>query len=412
MREAAARRSWPWIVCIWLLGCVQAPAQPASLVDSPAPPGLPTTSGSIAFGNLGSQIESAEREIQRHPGCAPCRVSLADLLITRAQITGSVTDLEQALASTEAAVAASTDGTTLLGRARARAALHLFDAARHDALTARMLRAQPAEVLALIASLDEATGRLAEATAYWEQALEARATTTTFGHLAILAAAGGDMKRASDLFARAAAAYRDVAPFPVVWLELQEGLGWQAAGDIARARVLFHRAHDRLPQSLPVASHLAAVEEDPEKAIALLEPFVRAEDPEPAGQLATLLALRHRADEATALAAETARRFVDLLQKHPAAYADHAARFWLSPAGHDPTRALHWARVNLTNRETSAAFGLAFDAATAAREPGVVCSLLPLAWYGATNDGALAWTLDRAAASCSGQTPGLLSVSN
>ena len=55
-------------------------------------------------------------------------------------------------------------------------------------------------------------------------------------------------------------------------------------------------------------------------------------------------------------------RYEALLARHPLAYADHAAEFYLG-AGHDPARALAWARTNLLNRETRRAFELAIRAA-------------------------------------------------
>jgi tetratricopeptide (TPR) repeat protein len=348
------------------VSCAGAPKSPGVVV-APEDPGVPTTSGDIAFSNLSSQIESAEQDVSRQRSCAPCRTILADLLLTRAQVTGATSDLERALTLSESALKLSVNGSTVLGRGRARAALHLFAAARRDAMTALYLRARSADVYALLASLDEATGHLPEAMAFWDSALKRRADTNTLGHVAILTAALGDPDRASELFARAAAAYRDVSPFPIVWLELQEGLAWQNAGDLPRARALFERAHRRLPQSVAVASHLASVADNPDGAIALLLPFQNAEDPEPAGQLAGLLALRHREAEAKALAKDVVARFTVLLQRHPEAYADHAARYWLTPLGNDRAKALLWATRNLGNRRTTAAYELYVEAASRAQ---------------------------------------------
>ena len=64
--------------------------------------------------------------------------------------------------------------------------------------------------------------------------------------------------------------------------------------------------------------------------------------------------------------AQARARFEDLLQRHPLAFADHAAEFYLD-AGADPERALHWARINLLARETRRAYTLAIRAAWAAR---------------------------------------------
>lgn len=47
----------------------------------------------------------------------------------------------------------------------------------------------------------------------------------------------------------------------------------------------------------------------------------------------------------------------ELIARHPEAYADHAAEFWLSVGG-DPRRALRLARQNLTFRPTPRAHAL------------------------------------------------------
>jgi hypothetical protein len=60
---------------------------------------------------------------------------------------------------------------------------------------------------------------------------------------------------------------------------------------------------------------------------------------------------------------ERARQsFEALLARHPQAFADHAAEFYLG-AGADPERGLHWAQVNLLVRETRRALQLGIRAA-------------------------------------------------
>src|SRR5262249_34895145 len=63
---------------------------------------------------------------------------------------------------------------------------------------------------------------------------------------------------------------------------------------------------------------------------------------------------------------ERARKgFEAVLAKHPEAFADHAARFYLTV---DPKRALELAQQNLKLRSTPDAHQLAIDAAMAARD--------------------------------------------
>ena len=68
------------------------------------------------------------------------------------------------------------------------------------------------------------------------------------------------------------------------------------------------------------------------------------------------------------------RRFEALLARHPAAFADHAAEFYLGP-GRDPQRAWTWARANLSERGTRRAYELAIRAAEATGRAGEALNL-------------------------------------
>jgi hypothetical protein len=59
-----------------------------------------------------------------------------------------------------------------------------------------------------------------------------------------------------------------------------------------------------------------------------------------------------------------AERYDELLAKHPQAFADHAAEFWLA-AGADPDKALRLAKMNLEVRNTPRARGLLAQAVAA-----------------------------------------------
>jgi hypothetical protein len=68
----------------------------------------------------------------------------------------------------------------------------------------------------------------------------------------------------------------------------------------------------------------------------------------------------------------TAARFDDLMARHPEAFADHAAEFWLGPGG-DPKKALALARTNLQVRRTPAAYALLIKTARAAGDEAEAC---------------------------------------
>src|SRR5262249_18277514 len=85
--------------------------------------------------------------------------------------------------------------------------------------------------------------------------------------------------------------------------------------------------------------------------------------------------LSQTADRATgdALIARAKREYDALTARHPEAFADHAARFWLG-VGADPHKALVLAEKNLAVRPTRAAVALAIDAAISAGDRAAACA--------------------------------------
>jgi tetratricopeptide (TPR) repeat protein len=189
----------------------------------------------------------------------------------------------------------------------------------------------------------------------------------------------------------------------VAWLEFQEGLMWERAGDLAQARRYYESAVARLPSYAAAVGHLAGVEAqtgNPARAIALLEPLVVvSDDPEYAGQLAPLLAAAGRNDDADRVLAHARLSYDDLTTRHREAYADHAARFWLA-AGADPKKAYTLASANLALRPTEAAFQLAIDAALAAGVPKDACEIADRALAGPHQGKPLLATVWRAYTAC------------
>ena len=336
-----------------------------------------TTDGAIALGNLDAQIAGLERRDARLP--ARVRAQLVDLLSARAQFTGSVADRERALDVAEALVAAQPDDPALrLARARGRAGLHHFAAALADVEAAARLGAPPAVVAAARAGVLQGLGRYDEALALRRAAADAAPTAETLGALAALQAERGEVEAAAATFARARDAYRDVSPFTVAWLLFDEGLMWMRHDRPERARALFAEAHRRLPGYGAAACHLAEVEAelgDVAAAVALLEPLAaRSEDPDPAAQLARILAARGDADGARRWGERARGRYDELLARHPDAFADHGAEFYLA-AGADPQRGLALAEHNLAVRQTAGAYDLLLDAAEAAGRRDATCAV-------------------------------------
>jgi hypothetical protein len=116
-----------------------------------------------------------------------------------------------------------------------------------------------------------------------------------------------------------------------------------------------------VPAYAPAQGHLAEVEAelgDVATAVARLFPLaMSSDDPDYAAQLARILRDAGRADESRHWCEQAAGRYDELIVRHPEAYVDHAAEFWLEVGG-DSNKALRLARLNIDNRKTPRAHKL------------------------------------------------------
>lgn len=377
-----------------LAGCTNHPIPPAShdaggIVFSPArakpisplpQSELPTTDGTIALGNLQGQIAGYEKNYAAGAHSPSLVTGLIAVLGTRGQYLGTLDDYDRCEALGEELVKLRpADPESYLYRAGTRSTLHRFADAEKDLDQAVKLGAKGPRVDGLRGAILQATGRLDEALALRHAAAAMKPDITTLGLEAAVLGELGRTDEAERLFIEAQHHFRDVAPFPVAWLYFQQGLMWERHGTLSRARELYQASHERLPAYAPAAAHLAGVlaaEGEREQAQALLRPLLlTSTDPEYPGQLSSLLRESRdaaRAAEAEALRARATRRYEELLARHPSAFADHAARFYLA-AGADPKRALALARDNLKLRPTVDAHQLVLDAALLADTPLSAC---------------------------------------
>ena len=332
-------------------------------------PEMRTTSGVIATGNFEAELAQAERQHTAKPADLVKARALVDHLLVRAQFFGRLADYDEAQAVAAAAVAAAPkDGDAHVLAARTLSALHEFAKATIELDRAAALKADPDAVQHARVGIWLATGDIDKALAFLGAWSRGRPSLSNLAAEAGAFADKRDFKRAAALFLEARRHYDDVSPFAVAWLELQEGHMWQSAGRSDRARPQFESALRRLPFYAPAAGHLARLlsafgdSDGLERARALLEPLVaRTDDPEYVGQLGALYRQLHRAAEGDVLLERAAARYQELLARHPAAFADHAARFFLHFGG-DPVRALALARSNLAIRHTPDARELVAEA--------------------------------------------------
>jgi tetratricopeptide (TPR) repeat protein len=375
---------------------------------------FPTTDGAIALSNLQAQIAAEEGLARYGPLTVSQRAAIIELLIMRGQFLGRIADYERAEALAEQLVsAAPADGRAFLARAQARATLHRFAAALADLAAAERLDANSDRCAAVRATVFQASGRYDEALAIRQHLTQARPDIHSLGAEAAVRAERGEIDEAERLFIKAQQRYRDVSPFPVVWLYFQQGLMWMWEDNLERARVAFEAACARLPGYAAAQGHLAMVEaalarrertvavfqrwmqegnleqaregsQVPrtgaeaavgryERAIALLRQQANSsDDPEYASQLARLLKEVGQLDEAHHWREVAAARYDELMGRHPEAFADHAADFWLTVGG-DAQKGRLLAEQNLATRKTPRAYELVLQAAVATQESAAIC---------------------------------------
>src|SRR5262249_32185768 len=154
-------------------------------------------------------------------------------------------------------------------------------------------------------------------------------------------------------------------PFPMAWLFFKQGLFWEREGRKDMAIAYHQAAVERVPSYAHAAAHLARLS-PPDRVEALLGPVAATSD-DPEVDAAWADKLRERGDAAGAQAHVTkaAARYEELMARQPAAFAEHAAQFWLD-TGNDPKKALELARRNLASRKTAKAYELAVLSALSA----------------------------------------------
>ena len=325
------------------------------------------TDGTIALLNLQAQIDGLEGH-----GTSAETASLIDLLILRGHILGRIIDYERAARLADRQVgAAITSVAPYVARARTHAVFHRFAEALDDLDQADRIAPEDIGAKRERASVLQALGHYHEAlVTYWTVADRAE----QFEQAAALAgfwAERGETERAQHFYLEGLGSYRGVSPFPLAQLDFQLGVMWMREDRLSEARACFEIAIRRVPAYAAAQGHLAEVEADlgnVEPALArLCRLAISSDDPDYAAQLARILSEMGRSEESAAWRRMAASRYDELIATYPAAFADHAAEFWLG-VGNDPLKGFRLAEFNLRNRQTPRAYELlaqALDAKTA-----------------------------------------------
>ncbi|QYN38854.1 hypothetical protein K1T35_17595 [Pseudonocardia sp. DSM 110487] len=314
-----------------------------------------TTSGVVAIRNLSAQIEGLQ--LRTGTGASPIAdgAHLVELLILRGHLLGRVADSERATELAERLVRdRPDDGRALFARARTRSALHRFSAAWLDLDDAQRHGMDPAAVNDERAAIHQGLGRYDEALVMRRDAAGRRETFDSLGALAALHAERREVGPAQRLFRESRDLHSGVSPFPLATLDFQEGHMWLVEGDRTKARACLAAAVHRVPGYAPAEGHIAEIDACDGNLRGAIERFrtlaASSDDPDYAANLAGLLEAVGAA-ESDHWRDHAARRYDELISRHPAAFADHAALFWLA-AGQNPDRATELAKLNLDTRPT------------------------------------------------------------
>lgn len=329
-----------------------------------------TTSWSIASSNFNGQIATA---VKQKSDSAEQQLFLVQLYLERAQVLANVDDFEKADAVGSGLVKSyPTNGLAHYAHALALGALHKFDAAWAELDEAARLNAPPDRVKGSRVSILMARGRYDEAEKLLAP-LDDHSLPTAMVTTAILDGRMQKNDEAERLFEKARSSLVDVSPFPVAWMDFQRGMFLESQGKETAARAYYIEALQAIPVYVHAAVHLSLTD-PPERAIARLE-ALRTETTDP--DLLAALADAHRRakhePEAKKLTEQARARYDELVAKHPEAYRDHAARFFLA-AGNDPKKALGLAEKNAQLRPTEEALDLWMGAATAANDKAQICA--------------------------------------
>ena len=275
---------------------------------------------------------------------------------------GRIADYERAEEIAEQLVRdAPGDARAWLARARTRAGFHRFNDALADLDRAERLSLDAETANSERAAIFQALGRYDEALALREEAAQRRASFENLAALVGLHAERGEIDAAERQYAQSRSQYRGVSPFPLALLDFQMGRMWMDENRLDDARRSFDAARRRVPAYAQAQGHLAEVEAqlgEIDSAVASLHSLAASsDDPDYAAQLARILADAGRDGESRHWRRLAAERYDELLARHPEAFADHAAEFWLA-AGADPDKALRLAKMNLEVRNTPRARGL------------------------------------------------------
>jgi tetratricopeptide (TPR) repeat protein len=335
-----------------------------------------TTSASIYLGNLDARIDVLEAQLHRDED-AGAQGSLAGALLLRFRVVGRAADGERALELAARAASAAPDQPDVhLLHAAALSAFHHFAEAENALALAQAAGGSEDVLTRLRRDLWMAQGRYDRLRDDFARSGEPVADFYELAHRADLRLMQGDLQGASHWYRAAQDLYHDVDPLPLAWLYSQQGIALLRHGRCDQAKAFFEAAYQRLPEYYLASEHLAECEAqlgNTERARKLYRAVIaQTGNPEFMAALADLEEQAGRAEIAAAARKDAEDGYRALLDRQPAAYAQHAAEFLLDAGKADEALAL--ARDNLALRQDVGSLILMASAAAAAGQQAEACA--------------------------------------
>jgi tetratricopeptide (TPR) repeat protein len=312
------------------------------------------TSGRIAVANLSTVIDGLERRGAVNATFEEL-LALSKLLFARGDVLARIADHDRAeRAATRAIALLPGTGSALYTGAWLAQRFHRFEEANALLDQALAVGYSRQKIDVEKAALLQATGRFDEALVARERLAKDDPGIHTLGALASLLAEMDQWVAAETHYAAALDADIGASPFPCAQLLFEWGVSAMRRGDLDRAEAVLAELDAILPAHVPGRGHRAEVafaRGQLEVAAALIAPLPEtSDDPEYRAIYAEILAAR--GDRKAARQSERAAADYELLlARRPAAYADHAAAFFMG-VGNRPQRALELALANRNLRDT------------------------------------------------------------
>lgn len=362
----------------------QSPVLPG---NPPAPTGLPlvlalpnyplslqdraTTDGLAYLNQLDARLQNLPKSDTPHS-----RAVRAGVLFQRYQALGALADLDAAYALARVLNDShESDAEALLLAATIFSYVHEFDTAlalldlRDDAQSGAALRLE----IANARSMTPLSARI-----FPNPPLTTGKEYAELLQLANDCIDRGELDCASDYFHQAQFVYTDVAPMPLAWLHTQQGITLLRFDQPEQAIRFFRSALTRLPGYALAQEHLAQclvrVGQIDEAREIYLKVIEQTKNPEDMAGLAVLENKQGNIAVAQKWLIRAKLSYGERLAKFPAAYAQHAVKFFLLIA--DSAEAERVAQLNFAARKDAGAYIALAEVRLAAGNEQAACDLL------------------------------------